>query len=115
MILEQGLAGIYEGPYSHTMWHSSGIPVGCGGVFPETAEGWAFLRADMRQLHPQFCRGTRRWVLDNWLKHEGTPVYARVDERLPNGSRWLQLIGFRPLEAPKDRVYHWWVYGDDPE
>jgi len=110
MILDQGLAEIYRGPYAKTMWHSSGFPVGCGGVFPETGEGWAFINNDMRQLHPQFCRATRDYVLDEWLKHEGTPVYARVDSRLPNGERWLKLIGFRPTGLPRDRFYDWWVY-----
>lgn len=96
-----------ETPFSWTMWHPAGWPIGCAGINPLTDEAWAFLGRDMRRYMVPFSRAVRKFGLDPYLERCGPPL-AYVDRDHPEAYRWVKLLGFRHLEG------HYWIYDAPP-
>jgi len=103
---------VFEGPYSHTLWHSSGVPLSAAGIM-HNGESWALMSRDMKGYGLKFSAYVRSHGLEPWVRDTGTPVIAHVDNDFPEAIRWVRLLGFRPEYDFGDKTK--WVFYADAE
>jgi len=97
------LRAAYEGPYSYTAWHVSGVPLMAGGVVTEKGEAWVLGAKHVGLYQYRLLRIVRDYVLIPYTRDNGPP-FAQVDTQDPLGIRWVRLLGFRQTETGL------WVY-----
>lgn len=103
-IVESGVAGLLEGPFSWTAL-DNGRPIACCGIFCQKYRprrpglAWAFLAPDLRRHMLSVTRHVRIA-----LAACPRPVLAEIDAGFPEGVRWASLLGFVPFGR------YTWIY-----
>lgn len=101
---------VFEGPYSHTLWHAAGLPLACAGIM-SNSESWAILSPQLKGYGILFSSYVVEYGLKPWVRDTGKAVTAHVDNDFTEAVKWVKLLGFRPVREWSNQTL--WVYDEN--